>query len=383
MRRDRRSGGLGFGLGRLVAAASAAAVVAAACTGTSARQAAPRPSLPFQGTLLLAPGQSSGGLASYDPASRRLTPIRAIPSTSFDFIAGAVWTGSGTGYFMGQAGRASGLYHVEGSRATRVGPKNFGSLVGVADGTVVASQCFPPRPSLAVLDLADPTKWRSLGKVCGSALSPDGSLVAVTVPKVQGQSIFGGNEFSLGTRVWAQALRAGAPRRLLLAVTAVPALRRVMVADPQVVGLAWGRPGLAVAVANGQSGPWAIVLVPMPASGSDAPSGPPRVVPLGQAQPFDLAWQPNGELLAFTGCYQCTTFGRTPAHVSDIRLYDTKTGSLRQIAGSNNFLTGLVWSPGGDILVTETPDSDLLFVDAGGRVQVRRSINAVPEAWNR
>jgi hypothetical protein len=366
---------------RTLAAAALSIVVLAACTHASSPPVASPAALPLTGTLLVGPGQTFVGVGLYDLATRKLTRVRGAAVEGgpaffggFDFVAGTFISQSESGPLSAVALIQSKVYRIQDDQAVQVGPRYPGGiLVGVAGDHVVASRCFPGSGGSGVLDLADPTRWQPLGPVCAQAVSPDGSQVAVTSPVKQHRGLFGGGAFTYGTKVWAATVDGGGPRRLMADLAGIPDLHRSMVADPQVLRVAWGDPGLAVAVGNGQSGPWALVVVPA--------SGPPRVVPLGQSQPFDLAWQPNGDLLAFTDCYQCTTFGRNPAHTADVRILDPATGALRQVAAASNFLTGLVWSPTGSVVATETSDHDMLFADAAGSTVVRRALDAQPEAW--
>ncbi|MDP9340659.1 MAG: hypothetical protein M3Q23_00845 [Actinomycetota bacterium] len=375
MRRERRA----------LLAAVLSIVVLAACTHEAGPPVQQPANLPLEGTLLVGPGQSFLGVGLYDLATRKLTRIRGVAAGSgfgvavgLDFFAGAFLRAAGS-LPPSQSPSAvvmieSKLYLFQGDRAVRVGPRYRGGvLVAVAGQHVIASRCFPGSGGSGVLDLANPTRWQHLGPMCAQAVSPDGGEVAVTEGIREQRGIFGGGEFTYGSKVWAMRVDGTGSRRLLVDVAAIPALRPTMVADPQILRVAWGKPGLAVAVGNGQSGPWALVFAPA--------SGDPQVIPLGPAQPFDLAWQPNGDLLAFSDCYQCTTFGRNPAHTADVRIWDPETGALRQIAAANNFLSGLVWSPAGDVVATLTSDNDLLFAGAAGRTVVRRSVDAVPEDW--
>jgi len=368
-------------------AAALSIVVLAACTHEAGPPVQQPANLPLEGTLLVGSGQSFLGVGLYDLATRKLTRIRGVPAAGgsgfgfavgFDFFAGAFLRAASSAPPSPSPSAVvmveSKLYLLQGGQAVRVGPRYRGGvLVAVAGRHVVASRCFPGSGGSGVLDLDHPNQWQHLGPVCAQAVSPDGTEVAVTAPIVQQGGLFGGGEFTYGTKVWATPVDGTGSRRLLVDVSAVPGIQRSMVADPQVLSVAWGRPGLAVAVGNGQSGPWALVVAP--------PSGPPLVVPLGQASPFDLAWQPNGDLLAFTDCYQCTTFGRNPAHTADVRILDPATGALRQVAAASNFLTGLVWSPTGTVVATQTSDHDVLFADVAGRTVVRRSVDALPEDW--
>jgi hypothetical protein len=367
---------------RVLALVSAAAVALAACSHPATQPVTKPASLPLQGTMLVGPGQSFAGIGLYDLATRKLTRVRGAAVQGgpaffggFDFIAGMFISGSGSGPSSAVVMVQSKLYRIQGDQASQVGPRYPGGiLVGVAGQHIVASRCFPGSGSSGVMDLAAPTRWQALGPVCAQAVSSDGTEVAVTSRIAQQRGIFGGGEFTYGTRVWATSVDGSGSRRLLVDVADLPALQRAMVTDPQILRVAWGKPGLAVAVGNGQSQPWALVVVP--------PSGPTRVVPLGQAEPSDLAWQPNGDLLAFTDCYQCTTFFRNPAHTADVRILDPATGALRQVAASSNFISGLVWSPDGTVVATSTSDHDLLFAAASGRTVVHRSVDAMPEDWS-
>ena len=359
---------------RLTAALALAILLFAACIHEANAPARPRASLRLEGTLLVGPGRSTAGLGTYDLATRELTRIRGSSASpdGFDLPAGSFLGGPTSALFMVR----SKLFRVEGDQAAPLGPPYpGGTLVGVAGENVVATRCFPGERGVAVLELSGVGRWRGLGPLCGQSVSPDGAEVAVTRPIRFQRNIFGGGQFLFGTKMWAIRVDGSGSRRLLVDLTAIPALPRSMIADPRLLKAAWGRPGIAVAVSNGESGPWALVFVPT--------SGAPRVIPLGQAQPSDMAWQPGGDLLAFSDCYQCTTFGRNPAHTADIRIFDPRTGVLRTVASASNFVSGLVWSPHGDVVVTGTSDSDLMFADAEGRSLVRRPVDALPEDWAR
>jgi hypothetical protein len=176
----------------------------------------------------------------------------------------------------------------------------------------------------------------------------------------------------------------GGKARPLLDLRHFADVSQASIDNPRIEGVSWGPPGLAVAVSNGTDDQYPYALIVLPTSGSVVSANNPRVIPLGKGLPDGLAWQPGGRVLAFTDCAACPGpfFRSTFQHpTADLRLYDVRTGRLRDIAASHDGFQGLVWSPDGDILASHWARGEVLFVEAStGRLE-REPVDGVPLDW--
>jgi hypothetical protein len=308
----------------------------------------------------------------------RFVEIHGEELQDVDFVGGAVWGEDGTGYVIGglqvengdgfRVRTRSQLFAVSPDGEARpIGPSDlsFAYPVAVEGDLQIATSCTG-RPGTWALDLSTPEAWLSVAEGgCPAAVSPDGRWIAYPVSSPTGQS------------VWRVPIDGSTEPEVSLDLAALAELEVVGIPRPKVFQMAWGEPGLAVGVADDFGHPEQAALV------IAAPPGTVRVVSLGSAVPGEMAWEPGGQLLAFTDCVDCVgnpRFGQEQFH-GEIRTYDARSGRFTQIAVSAEGFSGLVWSPNGETLASRWRAGELLFVDILGREVAREEAVVLPLDW--
>lgn len=368
--------------GRRVAVLTAiVAVTGSACTGDGGpdrRPSAPSGRSALEGRLLLEEGTRGADVTVLTLPDGEFVEIRGEEFEEVDFFGGAVWGEDGTGYVIGsfqvegddgfRVQARSQLFAVSpDGEATPLGPPDlsFAYPVAALDHVLVATSCAG-RPRTWALDLSTSEAWRLVAEGgCPAAVSPDGEWIAYPVSSPAGEP------------VWRARIDGSTEPGILLDLADLPGLEEVGIPRPRIYQMAWGGPGLAVGVADSFRHPEQAALV------IGAPSGAPRIIPLGSAVPGEMAWEPEGSLLAFADCVDCVGnpgFGQGNFH-GEIRLYDTRSGQLTQIAVSAEGFSGLVWSPNGETLATRWRAGELLFVDSLGREVAREEAVVLPLDW--
>jgi WD40 repeat protein len=337
--------------------------------------------LSLQGRLLIGEGENLSEVWSLELPSGKGGPVPGAQFGKSRFLQGMSPDSEGGAYvmvaqsvanpgFVGgatlEAGRGH-LYHLPaGGVARRIGPPLHNAyLLDVRGGTAVASACGSPKDSgIFALDLHGGDRWRRVvpGN-CSAALSPDHELVAYTR---------NGNR-----EVWRSRIDGKGGGRLVVDVGEVRSLPSLGIHDARVSALAWGHGGVAVVVTKGhrgERGPYALVVV--------RPHHPPATIGLGAAWINSLAWQPGGDLLAFADFTLSGTrfFGSHPEG-GDLRIYDARSGTLRQLAASPGDIGGVTWSPDGRTVAVEWNNANLMFVDVRSGAIQTRNVQALPLAW--
>jgi hypothetical protein len=261
----------------------------------------------------------------------------------FDFL-GAYWTDvSHVVTFVSDSSGSRLVEISEGGEPTEIG-STLTDVSGfdVRGGTVMATTCRAQPGRVWVMDLSGRRTWRSVGRSCQAALSPDGTRVAFIRHE---------------TQIWERAVDGGQDTRLF-EVADVRGLRELRLGATVITRLAWGRSGVAAVVTNERSlggfggGRSAIVvhdgegstqLVPVPVQDLFLPNRP---------------WQPNGDLLAF--------IARPSSGGSVMRLYDPASRTTNVVATDAQFLGNAAWSPDGRALAATTSANAMLFVDPSG-----------------
>jgi hypothetical protein len=219
--------------------------------------------------------------------------------------------------------------------ATTIGPALEGPhdaayrSLAVAGGRALVADCA----AVAVLDLADPSRWRTVGSGCWAALSPDGSRAAYSPDGVhvlerridasRARPMFDVSRLDLGTDRSARLF--GPP--------------------------SWGPGGIAFTVVAGDQ---AGIYLARP-DGATEQLLQERL--LKTVRPAVLAWQPNGELL---GVMDDLGSGGV------LRTFDPAAGTHRVVALDPLGFDGLVWSPDGSSLASLTSAGSLLVVGTDG-----------------
>lgn len=307
-----------------------------------------------------------------DLATGRTTPF---PRPDAEFLALGRWGPRGEAYVLGFIPTGPSLDPF-GSRATRgrvfrleageeaaepLGSRRAVSeFVGLAGDVVVASSCGR-EPEVLTLD-PDGTDWRVLGPGCGRALAPDESAV-VALDRSR-------------TTLTRLPLRPDAAVDTRPIELDEAALARVGVRRPRIFEVEWGEPGLALLVGarDEQTRRWALVVLPE--------SGDPRIVPLGQVQAGEMAWQPGGSLLALTDCVECDRFFRGLGRpYGSLRVYDAEADRMEQVASSVGSVDTPLWSPDGRLVMVVARGADLILTDPITGALERRSLEGAPMDW--
>ena len=202
----------------------------------------------------------------------------------------------------------------------------------LAAGRLLAARCDRAK-SAWILDLELPERWIPAPGGCGATLSPEGTVVAWSPD---------------GRRVVQASTDPSAPVEPVLDAAGLdglpPGMRRL-----EVIGrLSWGPGGLAVPLGNNERQAAAVV----------EEDGTVAVTPLGDRGAgigASLAWQPSGGFLAVA------SWGTLEAIV---RVFPPN-GESRVVAMDADPIAGLLWSPGGEVLLAAS-QSRWTFVTAGG-----------------
>jgi len=289
-------------------------------------------------------GRFQSRMAALDAATGKERPVRLPIRGGF---IGSVWPAEdGRFYAMplvfGQQSRNQLYLMGGGGKPELVGPAiggvdNFQIQGGYAvtwgcDGGVVS-----------VLDLSDPTEWKTVGRGCGATVAPDGSQLAYTTDRA----------------LMVMDLPDGTPRELLR-FRDLPELRPARIAPTSLNDLLWGEPGIAIQV--GDASRSAVVI--------RRNDGSTLVKPQGRARLRQMAWQPGGRLLAF--------FDYAPH--GEVLTLDPDTGEQRQIAAAGDF-GQVVWAPDGEALATARSQNIVALVDTDGRQVGALPSSGVPLLW--
>lgn len=215
--------------------------------------------------------------------------------------------------------------------------------------SAVAFGCFERfSRDVFTMDVGVDRIWRTSADGCVAALSPEGTELAWVNRGV----------------LWQRALPDGTPERTLN-LAELPGLASAgigAVPDGNTT-MQWGRGGMSVMV--GEPNAFALIVLRR--------GRPPLIVPLGSTQPRPMAWQPNGNLLAF-GDYD------TDSQTAEVRVLDPTSGAIRQVAAMENF-GAFQWSPDGTVLAVVRAESVTAFVDLNGRQLGVMGLGGVPDAW--
>jgi hypothetical protein len=312
-------------------------VLAAGCTSPPP----PRPPVetPPPGSIVAFTENSSSPLVAFDV--RRATvrgvdgavrsPVASIAGLSGDGLVGVAVTGRGSAsvFRVTRTGDAAPI------GKALPGPRDaaYHSLA-VAGGRAMVADC----DAVAVLDLAGPSRWRTVGDGCWAALSPDGSRVAFSPD---------------GRRVFEREIRTGHARPMFdVSGLDLGTGRETRLFGPP----SWGPDGIAFTVVSGDQAAFYLAR----------PNGAlERLLQerlLKTVRPPVLAWQPNGGLL---GAMDDLGSGGV------VRTFDPATGAHRVVALDPLAFDGLVWSPDGSSLATLTSGGFLLVVGTDGSWRAR------------
>jgi hypothetical protein len=233
------------------------------------------------------------------------------------------------------------LFLLGPGKPERVGPSLEGAnAFQVRGGNAIAWGC---PGDLRLLDLKNPTEWRTIAPACSGTLSPDGSRLA----------------YATQHGLFVMDLPDGTPREVLR-FRDLPGLRAAEVPAQSLDVVQWGKPGIAVEVGDASRSAMVVWR-----EGRD-----PVVVPLGTARLGPMEWQPDGNLLAF---YDYSPHG-------EVLLLDGETGEHHQIAVSD--LGQLAWSPDGKVVATPRSENVVALVEPNTGEQLGTlTTSGVPVAW--
>jgi hypothetical protein len=317
-------------------AAAGVVVLAAGCTSPPP----PRPPVEAPpGSIVAFTENSSSPLVAFDVRRATVHAVDGSVRSPLASIAG-VWGDGLVGVAVTGRGSAS-VFRVTGTGdAAPMGPALPGPRdaayrsLAVAGGRALVADC----DAVAVLDLADPSRWRTVGDGCWAALSPDGTRVAFSPD---------------GRRVFEREIRAGGARPLFdVSGLDLGTGRGTRLFGPP----SWGPDGIAFTAVSGDQ---AAIYLARPNGALE------RLLQerlLKTVRPPVLAWQPNGGLL---GVMDDLGSGGV------VRTFDPATGAHGVVALDPLAFDGLVWSPDGSSLATLTSGGFLLVVGTDGSWRAR------------
>jgi hypothetical protein len=332
------------------------ALVGTACAG-SALPVRPGPSLPVYhptGTLIMEVGHFDHHIVEVELPSMKSTRFETYEFSSFYGGSGVAPDGTLyalSTYFDNQFGSTSQLFagkpgHGEAQPLGETLKQAWGfKLRGT---TAAAFGCYKRYRTIYVMDVAGDRTWRPAAEGCSAALSPDGHQLAW----VDHQAI------------WTKSLPDGTPEQVA-DLTTIPGLTAAGVTKvpDSFTTLEWGTPGVAVMVGQGTA--FALVILRAGAQ--------PLVVPLGSNEPGAMTWQPHGSLLAFGDFV-------TKSQSAEVRVVDARTGSVRQVAATENF-GQFQWSPDGKVIAVVREEQVTSFVDLEGNQLGVADVGGGVDAW--
>jgi hypothetical protein len=304
-------------LARSLAVAAAVAMLLASCTGgsTPSETASSAPDPRVRGTLLVRTG-FGGAFAQVELPEGRET---LLPMPDFLRTVSGFFDDDGSVVALLEVSQGARLYRlaVDEEPVALGPPLPAGDTLSHGGGSALVTGCGTP-PFARVLDLSEPTTWRTVDAGCGAALSAD-ARSAVWSPDGE-------------TLVEAPIDGSSAP---------------VIIADVADLSVPAGvspAPAFAPPIALAEQGR-AVALTTLDGwQGVAVDTDPPAASPLGDrgAGPLQvyLDWQPDGPLLAVASS---TTLGGI------VRLVDD--GEPRVIAMFREPANGTVWGPDGTALL--------------------------------
>jgi hypothetical protein len=294
----------------------AALLALSACAESGGPGPTPGPTLDASLVGEVLTNEDSAGLL-YQPLPDGEPRTMSLPE-DVQFTPWAVPAGDGAiALVFGESGGQ--LYRVGPGEEPRRILRDVGDPTGLAaaPGGFVVGDC---RRRVLVLADLDGGGRRNVGGGCVGAVSPDGTHVA----------------YAARDTVWrAPVSGSDAPVRLF-ALSDVPGLDDALTEPrPSVLEMAWGEPGLALAVGNEESA--AIVVA--------RPNGVLSVIPTLGSNTFVtfLRWQPGGRLLG-------VATGQTGSE-GFLRLYDPDEKRLRTIRLHPRGFVSAVWAPDGESIL--------------------------------
>lgn len=302
---------------RALAGAVVVAVLLASCTGAStpSENATTAPDPRVRGTLLVRAGFGGTFELVELPEGRETS----LPMPNYVRTVSAYFDDDGSVVALLEVPEGARLYRLAADEEPlALGPPlPAGDTLSHGGGSVLVTGCGT-RPFARVLDLSEPTAWRTVDAGCGAALSPD-ARSAVWSP--DGETLVEG---PIDGSTAPETVADVADLALPAGVEPAPTF-----ASP----IALVEQGRAVALTTLDG--W---------QGVSVDTDPPTASPLGDrgAGPLQvyLDWQPEGELLAVASS---TTLGGI------VRLLDG--GEPRVVAMFREPANGTVWSPDGTVLL--------------------------------
>jgi hypothetical protein len=327
-----------------------------ACVGGDEGGQAPEPTGDdprLRGSVLVANGFFQGGLSIIELPDGEPQPVPMPESRPVQ--AGFFLEDGSVVAVMDQGG---GTFQAYRSSPDEEPVALGGQLDGVftfslAGDVLLAADCAAVRPSVYVVDVVSPADWQRVDGACGAALSPGGTSFAWHRD---------------GLHLVQTPVAPPAEPRTILDVTQIEGLPEGMSDDLAIAGeLRWGEPGVALSVETGER--QAAVVVGNDGMVHVAPLGP-----QGAGLRPAFAWQPGGDLLAISSWSNIEGV---------LRIFDPGADEASVIGLQGDPFNGLVWSPGGDVLLAAS-DSWWTFVSPDGTwirsIPIGRG-SSLPLAW--
>ncbi|MPZ90599.1 MAG: hypothetical protein GEU68_03055 [Actinobacteria bacterium] len=305
-------------------------------TQGSEQEAEPAPQ--FTGRMLTTGGLRDPAMQVHDLAADTTERVR-LPGDPR--VVDAFWNESGDAAYVLAEAEETGLILEIGSdgRARRLGEALPGhaNTADLGGSLLLAPVCRRTDPSILVMDVEGPLKWKKVASGCSGALSPDGQEVV----------------YSPDARtLWTIAASGRGRTRKFADLEELTGVEPDDVPLARVENIDWGDGGIAIEVSIADR----LLAVVAGEDGSlEAIAGDPGVNEL------ELTWQPDGDQLAVVTFSSAFNDAEAVLRMIDA---DQQEGQVVAIDPSRFF--NMTWSPNGDYLVVTTSDGRWLFADAEG-----------------
>ena len=256
-------------------------------------------------------------------------------------VVDGFWSESGESAYVLVEAEGTGLIIEIGldGEARRLGEAlpGFANTADLGGSLLLATVCRRNDPSILVMDVEGPQRWKKVASGCSGALSPDGQEVVYSPD---------------GRTLWTIAASGRGRTRKIADLDDLTGVEPDEVRQARVESIDWGDGGIAIEASIADR----LLAALVDEAGSVAvTAGDPGVNEL------DLTWQPGGERLAVVTFSSAFNDAEAVLRMVDA---DRLEGQVVAIDPSRFF--NMTWSPEGDYLVATTSDGRWLFADDEG-----------------
>ena len=331
-------------------------LVPVACTEGESRDSEPEavPAPEFTGRILATGGFRDPAMQIHDLGADTTERVR-LPGDPG--VVDGFWSESGESAYLLVEGEGTGLIIEIGpdGEARRLGEAlpGYADTADLGGSLLLATVCRRNDPSILVMDVEGPQRWRKVASGCSGALSPDGREVVYSPD---------------GRTLWTIATSGQSEPRKIADLEDLRGAEPDEVPKARVETIDWGDGGIAIEASIADR----LLLALVGEGGTvEAISGDPGVNEL------DLTWQPGGDQLAVL------TFSSAFNDAEAVlRMVDANRLEGQVVAIDPSRFFKMTWSSEGDFLVTTTSDGRWLFADAEGNwLQSENVITADTLDW--